>query len=1088
MATLRELAIRVTADSSSYQREMRRASRLGTDYYKTMEDRSKRFDAYIASNNRSVQAMNMQLTQLKSSALSVATAFAGGFAFTSLVNLADDWGQLAVRVKMAVESVNGSANDYEKVQDRLLAISNRNAKAIEDSQELYIATASSMKDLGYSIDQTVDFIEAMSNSYTMNATSADKVKVSIDTINKAMITGKITGKQWTQLMSSTSNIASALADSMGIAEKDVKRLGVNGQISMRQLADAMIKVKDETGEMADAMGFTGKDGVTILTNSFKHLIGEFNKSHGITKSLANGLILVANNIELIGIAGVAFTGIGLSRYFGNLSHSVVNATKTTLANRAAQISQAQAQLAAVKSLQLKAVAEVNAARFEAQRAVGLKANLIAQNNLTAAINRQTQANNALAAAQTKVNVLTSKFNLLSRAGSGLLGMLGGPLGLATTLLSVGAGFLMMGDGADKAKKPLEELQLPVDELLDKFKELDKSRQLNITTGLQAEIDINTKDIDINVSEIKDKLQDNLSEIIMAADYSSATVYLSPANKKAIDEYIQQIDALKNEVKNGEITTSEFGESLYDAGQKLIATAGGGKELEQVIGSVTSELLQNTQKLAENKEKLDAVGNASGETATKIKLLDVTDFPNLENQLGVLSQQLDVNNVKADAGAEAAYVLAGLQRAAGDAALEHAEDLIKLATTQELAGNMSDALGKKLTELDNKLRENFKLEENLKHSKSGKSSVDIYKSQLDKLNNQINAYTDITELQKLRRQLAEGELSKLSEIQKKTLETKAVELDRLNAQKEYKSIMDSLRTPAEQQLDTYKKHLEFIEKGNFSLREREELLARMTKKSMESAPTFSYQNSYSGLGSDLLNVAEDEKRLQDWKEQQIAAQTELLNQKKINLEEYADFVVSIEDATQKKQKDIQDAYTLATLGTFSSLTGSIADMFKETAGESSAAYKVMFLASKASAIAQATISTFVAANKARELGMPYGEIAANVVMGLGMANVGMIAAQTLTGMAHSGIDHIPEDGTWLLKKGERVIDDRTNADLKDFLQTSNKSGGNITVNVPVNVGNGGLSEDDGKAVGNMIKQSVLAILDEQTRPGGKLNRR
>jgi hypothetical protein len=146
MATLRELAIRVTADSSSYQREMSRASRLGTDYYKTMEERSRRFDAYIASNNRSVQAMNMQLTQLKSSALSVATAFAGGFAFTSIVNMADDWGQLAVRVKMAVESVNGSADDYENVQDRLLTISNRNAKAIEDSQELYIATASSMKE------------------------------------------------------------------------------------------------------------------------------------------------------------------------------------------------------------------------------------------------------------------------------------------------------------------------------------------------------------------------------------------------------------------------------------------------------------------------------------------------------------------------------------------------------------------------------------------------------------------------------------------------------------------------------------------------------------------------------------------------------------------------------------------------------------------------------------------------------------------------------------------------------------------------------------------------------------------------------
>jgi tape measure domain-containing protein len=777
MATLRELAIRVTADSSSYQREMSRASRLGTDYYKTMEDRSKRFDAYIASNNRSVQALNMQLTQLKSSALSVATAFAGGFAFTSIVNMADDWGQLAVRVKMAVESVNGSADDYENVQDRLLTISNRNAKAIEDSQELYIATASSMKDLGYSIDQTVDFIEAMSNSYTMNATSADKVKVSIDTINKAMITGKITGKQWTQLMSSTSNIASALADSMGMAEKDIKQLGVNGQISMRQLADAMIKVKDETGAMADAMGFTGKDGVTILTNNFKHLIGEFNKSHGITKSLANGLILVANNIELIGIAGVAFTGIGLSRYFGNFSKSILDATKQTISNSASIVENARLERSRAEvTLQTLAVdrqalltkkqnillAQMHTSSIRAQNS--LQTQLVAiETQLDNVRKRELATTNALVAANAKLSVV-------KRAASGLLGLLGGPLGLATTLLSVGASFLMMGDGADKAKKPLEELQLPVDELLAKFKELDKSRQLNITTGLQAEIDINTKDIDINVSEIKDKLKESLTEVTVdnSGTYPRAFKLLSDANKSAIDEYVNEIDSLKNKLKEGEITSKEFGEKLFEAGQKFTSATAGGEQFKTLIGNITTALLENAQKLAENKEKMDAVGKASAETAKEVKKLDVTDFPNLENQLGVLSQQLDVNNVKADAGAEAAYVLAGLQRAAGDAALEHADDLIALAKGADLSGKMTDKLAQKLSEFAKNLRESFKLQEGFKHSKTIKSAAELYKSQLDKLNSQINAYTDITELQKIRRQLAEGEISKLTDIQKKAL--------------------------------------------------------------------------------------------------------------------------------------------------------------------------------------------------------------------------------------------------------------------------------------------------------------------------------
>lgn len=46
--------------------------------------------------------------------------------------------------------------------------------------------------------------------------------------------------------------------------------------------------------------------------------------------------------------------------------------------------------------------------------------------------------------------------------------------------------------------------------------------------------------------------------------------------------------------------------------------------------------------------------------------------------------------------------------------------------------------------------------------------------------------------------------------------------------------------------------------------------------------------------------------------------------------------------------------------------------------------------------------------------------------------------TSVGMAHDGIDNIPKEGTWLLDKGERVVDRRTNADLKEFL--SNNSGG------------------------------------------------
>lgn len=1102
MAIPRELVIRLSANSESYQREIKRATRLGNDYYKTMEKYSRRFDQHIANNKKSIQAINQHLSKLKISASGMTKTLGVDFSITGILKMADDYGQMANRVKMAIASVGGSADDYQLVQDRLLAISNRNGKAISDSQKLYIATASSMSDLGYSTNETVDFIEAMSNSYKINATSATDVSTSIKAINESLLTGKVSSDDFKKILSSTSNVATALSDSMGESEATIIQLGMSGEISMRQLSDAMIKAKDETGKMADAMGNTLQGGFNAISNDLGQLVGELNNNLGLTNNISKALKILADNIGLVSVAGAAVVSAKFSNYLNGaytslkkVSAQIVNQINTTrnLALAQKHLAESELQRIAVEKQSIASTKQATIARL--QRISGIRSSMHVRRAVLALeaqeialTERETQAKNGLRAANERLKLSSSAMTILTRAGSSLLGVLGGPLGLAMTALAVGTAFFSMRDGANSAKKPIEELQLPVDQLIAKYKELDKARQGNIRAGLDAEIKVNVKAVNSDVSEIKNILSDKLTELIPSFDYSSMLPYLSPENEKAIAKYINQIEVLKNKVIEGEITSKEFGEGINEAGISLINATGGGEQFTNLLNTITGSLLQNIAALAETKIKIDATKKASEETAGGLKKLDLADFPNLGYQLRTLNQELETNSKKTGLSAEQVYILAGLQKAAGNAALAHSEDLIALVTNQELSAEMSAQLAGKLKEYIEKLRKSYQEQEKLKHSSLDQNPTNLYQSQLGKLNDQINAYKDITELQKIRRQLAEGELKVLSGEQKKALESKAIEIDQLNAQKEYKSILDSMRSPTEQQFDSYKQNLSVLEKSNVSLKEREELLKKMNQKMIQSAPTLSIQNSYNGPGSELIKVAEDEKNLRDWKEQQIAIQRDLLKEKLINQQEYADAVLSIEETMQNKQQELQSAYKMAALSTFSTLTGSIADMFKQTAGESSAAYKVMFLASRAAAIAQATISTLVAANKARELGEPMGEIAAATVMGLGMANVGLIASQTISGMAHSGIDNIPREGTWLLDKGERVVDARTNADLKNFLDTSKSSGGSITVNVPVNVGGGDISEEDGKEIGIMIKQSVLSILDDQMRPGGKLNRR
>ncbi|MDO9819634.1 hypothetical protein Q7490_10890, partial [Glaesserella parasuis] len=74
-----------------------------------------------------------------------------------------------------------------------------------------------------------------------------------------------------------------------------------------------------------------------------------------------------------------------------------------------------------------------------------------------------------------------------------------------------------------------------------------------------------------------------------------------------------------------------------------------------------------------------------------------------------------------------------------------------------------------------------------------------------------------------------------------------------------------------------------------------------------------------------------------------------------------------------------------------------------------------------------------------------------VASAGMGVISQLTSISLSGMAHSGIDNIPKEGTWLLDRGERVVDSRTNQDLKAFLANQgnrNQASGKSSVNVQI----------------------------------------
>ena len=103
--------------------------------------------------------------------------------------------------------------------------------------------------------------------------------------------------------------------------------------------------------------------------------------------------------------------------------------------------------------------------------------------------------------------------------------------------------------------------------------------------------------------------------------------------------------------------------------------------------------------------------------------------------------------------------------------------------------------------------------------------------------------------------------------------------------------------------------------------------------------------------------------------------------------------------------------------------------------------------------------------------------------LGSAGSFMGMISSVAGMAHDGIDSVPQDGTWLLQKGERVTTAETSAKLDRTLEQVSRGGSSdgkgLTVNLIEDKSRVGQTERGRSSDGS----EYLSVFISQIRSGG-----
>lgn len=325
--------------------------------------------------------------------------------------------------------------------------------------------------------------------------------------------------------------------------------------------------------------------------------------------------------------------------------------------------------------------------------------------------------------------------------------------------------------------------------------------------------------------------------------------------------------------------------------------------------------------------------------------------------------------------------------------------------------------------------------------------------------------EVTELEKVNFDITSGNLKELSDAQKNQLRDAAKFLDskkeelRLNQENakvaEYVSGLERQNKLIKQGYDS-----EFI--GRYSGdRER----SRMQERN-------SIQQEYEGSREDLLKQYQsgdiskslydaETEALQDALNKRLEIQNDYYKQQDELQSDYSAGLISGFAAQATAAMDLYSTMQQVGAQTFSSMTDMIIT-WAETGKLNAQDFAATFIQSVGAAMLQyAAAQVAMAALNAftQWIGVPYvgpavapaQAIAAAAAAGVFMTAIG----SALHGQAHDGIDSVPETGTWLLQKGERVTTAKTSAKLDatlDRVATQSTGSGAIyspTINIPIN---------------------------------------
>ncbi|MCT9459265.1 tape measure protein [Acinetobacter baumannii] len=556
--------------------------------------------------------------------LSVATrALAGHMAglltVGSAISKMDTYTGLQNRLKL----VTNNQAELNKATEDTFRIAQKTYSAWDSVLQVYQRFSDNAKTLNLTMDDTARLTETVSKAVAISGANAEAADAALVQFGQALASGTLRGEELNSVMEQTPALAKAIAKGMGITVGELRSVAAEGKITSQEIVKALRNVESDVDALFAKTDITIGQSLTLLNNEITKFVGEAGKGSGAAQTLAEGIQILGNNLNLI-INGAIIAGVGLiTKAIATKTIAIQASIAASAQQRAANLAEAQSQvqLLGVEAMRARqsaalALTEINLARAEYNAATSANARAAAIQRLTAAEIAHNIAVKEAAAATSAYSLAQSRLNTVATLGSRALGLVGGPIGAITIGISaLAAGYMYFQDKAAKANQRLEEqakVAERTDEALKKLTGNDKTKAVNdLTNAFNAQNEALKKSsftIGSVLIDIENYARGNREVEKISQDARTGTISYTEAIER-LNKIKLPADLYENLKKQA---------AQYDENSSKASLSAEKLKLFGVEVSLAGNKAQNAA--AQHQKQADALGNTATEAEKATKAL------------------------------------------------------------------------------------------------------------------------------------------------------------------------------------------------------------------------------------------------------------------------------------------------------------------------------------------------------------------------------------------------------------------------------------------------------------------------------------